>query len=121
MAETNSTLRELVDREYQYGFVTEIESDQAPPCLNQEVVRLISAKKNEPDWLLDFRLKALERFLKLVEEGALPTWSNLDCPEIDFQDIIYYSAPKQAAKLESLDEIYPQLLETYEKLGISLN
>jgi len=120
MAEANSTLRELADREYQYGFVTEIDSDQAPPGLNQEVVRLISAKKEEPDWLLDFRLKALARFLQLLEDGASPTWANIECPEIDYQAIIYYSAPKRQQELQSLDEIDPELRRTYDKLGIPL-
>ena len=82
---------------------------------------MISTKKNEPQWLLDWRLKALARFMDMLENDAEPTWAKVDYPKIDFQDIIYYSAPKQAANIESLDEIDPQLLETYEKLGISLN
>jgi Fe-S cluster assembly protein SufB len=120
MAEANPHLKELADREYKYGFVTEIDSDQAPPGLNEDVVRLISAKKNEPEWLLDFRLKALARFLELLEAGAMPTWAHLEVPEIDFQNIIYYSAPRQQPELESLDQIDPELRKTYEKLGISL-
>ncbi|MBW2540572.1 MAG: Fe-S cluster assembly protein SufB, partial [Deltaproteobacteria bacterium] len=118
---SDAMLEKLANRDYQYGFVTDIDADSAPPGLNEDIVRLISAKKNEPQWLLDWRLKALARFMKMLEEDAEPTWAKVDYPKIDFQDIIYYSAPKQAKKIESLDEVDPQLLETYEKLGISLN
>jgi Fe-S cluster assembly protein SufB len=114
-------LEKLTNRDYQYGFVTDIDSDSAPPGLNEDIVRLISAKKNEPQWLLDWRLKALARFMDMLENDVEPTWAKVHYPKIDFQDIIYYSAPKQAKKLESLDEVDPKLLETYEKLGISLN
>jgi Fe-S cluster assembly protein SufB len=114
-------LEKLANREYQYGFVTDIDADTAPPGLNEDIVRLISTKKNEPQWLLDWRLKALARFMDMLEKDTEPTWAKVDYPKIDFQDIIYYSAPKQAKTLESLDEVDPQLLETYEKLGISLN
>jgi len=114
-------LEKLANREYQYGFVTDIDADSAPPGLNEDIVRLISAKKNEPAWLLDWRLKALARFTEMLENDKEPTWAKVEYPKIDFQDIIYYSAPKQVKKLESLDEVDPQLLETYEKLGISLN
>jgi len=120
MAEANPELKEFTDQEYKYGFVTEIDADQAPPGLNEEVVRLISAKKGEPDWLLDFRLKALARFLDLVEAGAEPTWAHIDLPEIDYQNIIYYSAPRQRPELESLGQVDPELRKTYEKLGIPL-
>jgi hypothetical protein len=122
MAElTNATLEDLAEQEYKYGFVTDIEADSAPPGLNEQIVRLISAKKNEPDWLLEWRLKALRRFLELLERGAEPTWAMVDYPTINFQDIIYYSAPKPSKQLESLDEVDPELLATYEKLGISLS
>jgi len=117
---SNAELKELASREYKYGFVTDIESDQAPPGLNEDVVRLISAKKQEPEWLLEFRLKALRRFLEMLEEGHEPTWAMVDYPTIDYQDIIYYSAPKPKKQLESLDEVDPELLATYDKLGISL-
>jgi Fe-S cluster assembly protein SufB len=121
MAElTNATLEDLAEQEYKYGFVTDIEADSAPPGLNEQIVRLISAKKNEPEWLLEWRLKALRRFLDLLEREAEPTWAMVDYPTIDFQDIIYYSAPKPRKQLESLDEVDPELLATYEKLGISL-
>jgi len=116
----NADLRRLVDREYEYGFVTDIEAESIPPGLSEEVVRLISAKKNEPEWLLEFRLKALRRFFELLESEAEPTWANVHYPKIDYQDIIYYSAPVQQKKVESLDDIDPALLETYQKLGISL-
>jgi len=118
---SDAMLEKLANREYQYGFVTDIDADSAPPGLNEDIVRLISAKKNEPAWLLDWRLKALARFMEMLENEMEPTWAKVEYPKIDFQDIIYYSAPKQVKKLESLDEVDPQLLETYEKLGISLN
>ncbi|MFP6624826.1 MAG: Fe-S cluster assembly protein SufB [Myxococcota bacterium] len=120
MSETNEQLEKLARADYRYGFVTDIEADQAPPGLNEDVVRLISAKKKEPEWLLDFRLKALKRFFKMLEEDTEPTWAKVDYPKIDYQDIIYYSAPKPQKQLESLDEVDPELRRTYEKLGISL-
>jgi Fe-S cluster assembly protein SufB len=116
----NATLEKLAEREYQYGFVTDIESESVPPGLDESTVRLISQKKNEPEWLLAWRLKALERFLALAAEQTEPTWSTVDYPKIDYQKIIYYSAPKQRKQLTSLDEVDPELLKTYEKLGISL-
>jgi Fe-S cluster assembly protein SufB len=116
----NATLEKLAEREYQYGFVTDIESESVPPGLDESIVRLISQKKNEPEWLLAWRLKALERFLALAAEQTEPTWSTVDYPKLDYQKIIYYSAPKQRKQLASLDEVDPELLKTYEKLGISL-
>jgi len=118
--EPNAELKEIAAREYKYGFVTDIEADQAPPGLNEEVVRFISAKKEEPDWLLDFRLKALARFQKMLAEHTEPTWAKVSYPKIDYQDIIYYSAPKPKEQLSSLDEVDPELRATYDKLGISL-
>ncbi|MEO5826196.1 MAG: Fe-S cluster assembly protein SufB [Gemmatimonadales bacterium] len=112
-----SSVEELVNREYKYGFVTDIEQDTAPPGLSEETVRFISAKKNEPEWLLDWRLKAYRRWLEMDE----PTWPNVSYPKIDFQAISYFSAPKNIKPLASLDEVDPKLLETYEKLGIPLN
>jgi len=122
MAESESAeLRRLTEREYEYGFVTDIESESVPPGLSEDVVRLISEKKNEPEWLLEFRLKALKRFFEMLANGEEPTWAKLQHAPIDYQDMIYYSAPKQAKKFDSLDEVDPEILETYEKLGITLN
>jgi len=104
-----------VDR-YKYGFVTDIESEKAPKGLNADTVRYISAKKNEPDWMLEWRLSAFERWLTMRE----PRWAKLKYPAIDYQDAYYYSAPKSKPKLESLDDVDPKLLETYKKLGIPI-
>ncbi len=121
-AETSrETLEQLARRDYQYGFVTEIEADAAPPGLSEDTVRLISRKKQEPEWLLAWRLKALHRFLELLEHETEPTWAKVQYPKLDYQKIIYYSAPIQNKKLDSLDEVDPELLRTYEKLGISLS
>jgi len=113
-----STIEVLANQEYKYGFVTDIESDMIPRGLTEETVRLISAKKNEPDWLLQFRLKAYRHWLTMDEPNY---WANLKYPKVDYQDIIYYSAPKQKEKKASLDEVDPELLRTFEKLGIPLN
>ncbi len=118
---SDAMLEKLANREYQYGFVTDIDSDTAPPGLNPDIVRLISQKKREPEWLLDWRLKALARFMDMLANDTEPTWAKVHYPKIDFQDIIYYSAPKTLQKIDSLDQLDPQLLETYKKLGISLN
>jgi Fe-S cluster assembly protein SufB len=112
-----SSIETLANQEYKYGFVTDIESDSIPKGLNEDTVRLISKKKNEPDWLLDFRLKAFAIWQTMTP----PEWAHVSYPEIDYQDITYYSAPKQAKKLDSLDEVDPELLRTFDKLGISLN
>ncbi|HED11378.1 MAG TPA: Fe-S cluster assembly protein SufB [Caldithrix abyssi] len=109
-------LESLAQKEYKYGFVTDIESDALPPGLNEDVIRIISQKKEEPEFMLEWRLKAYRRWLKMKE----PKWGKVDYPEINFQDIIYYSAPKTTPKYQSLDEVDPQLLETYNKLGIPL-
>ncbi|HEX7680044.1 MAG TPA: Fe-S cluster assembly protein SufB [Thermoanaerobaculia bacterium] len=111
-----STIEQIASQEYKYGFVTDIESDQAPPGLNEDIIRLISKKKNEPEWMLDFRLKALRHWTTMKE----PTWANVKYGPIDYQSICYYSAPKQKKKLNSLDEVDPELRATFEKLGISL-
>jgi Fe-S cluster assembly protein SufB len=116
----SSVLENLANREYEYGFVTDVENDSAPPGLDESVVRLISEKKNEPEWLLAWRLKSLDRFLEMLSKETEPTWAKLRYPKIDYQDIIYYSAPKRPKNLESLDEVDPELLRTYEKLGIPL-
>ncbi len=116
MSTENALLKEYSQREYQHGFVTEIEADAIPPGLNEDVVRLISEKKAEPGWLLEWRLKAYRHWLTLKE----PKWPNVQYAPIDYQKSVYYSAPKQRPKLTSLDEVDPVLLETYAKLGISL-
>ncbi|MFT5137065.1 MAG: Fe-S cluster assembly protein SufB [Pseudoalteromonas tetraodonis] len=114
--EKNRDLKELVKREYKEGFVTDIESDTIAPGLNEDTVRLISAKKNEPEFMLEYRLKAFRRWQKMTE----PDWAHIDYPKIDLQAISYYSAPKEMPKLESLDDVDPKLLETYSRLGIPL-
>lgn len=113
-----STVELLANREYKYGFVTDIESDTIPKGLSEDTIRLISAKKNEPEWMLEFRLKAYRHWLKMTEPNY---WANFEYPEIDFQDIIYYSAPKKKEQKKSLDEVDPELLKTFEKLGIPLS
>jgi Fe-S cluster assembly protein SufB len=113
----SASIETLVTKEYQYGFVTDIESDTLPPGLSEDVIRAISAKKGEPAFLLDWRLKAYRRWLTMSE----PHWSNVTYPAIDYQAISYYSAPKKPKNLASLNEVDPELLRTYEKLGISLN
>src|SRR6188768_4008353 len=112
----SSSIDALVNREYQYGFTTDIEADTLPPGLSEDTVRFISAKKGEPQWLLDWRLKAFRRWLTMTE----PHWSNVVYPPIDYQAASYYSAPKSSNSLSSLDDVDPVLLETYKKLGISL-
>ena len=101
---------------YKYGFVTDIESDVVPPGLNEDIIRLISAKKGEPAFMLEWRLKAYRQWVKMTE----PTWANVKHPPIDYQAIVYYAAPKQAKSLDSLEQVDPKLLETFEKLGIPL-
>ncbi len=105
---------------YKYGFVTEVESEKAPKGLSEDTVRFISARKGEPDWLLEFRLKALRQFFAMLEEKGLPDWAHLKVPDIDFQDAYYYAAPGKKAKYASLDEVPPEVLESFEKLGIPL-
>src|SRR6266508_5907476 len=115
-----STIEALTQREYKYGFVTDIEADTIPRGLNEDVLRVISAKKNEPDFMLEWRLKAFRYWEKLEKSEAEPRWANVHYPSIDYQDIIYYSAPKQKKALQSLDEVDPELLLTFDKLGIPL-
>jgi Fe-S cluster assembly protein SufB len=117
MSTATETIESLVKQEYKYGFITDVESESAPPGLNEDIIRLISLKKKEPQWLTDWRLKAYRHWLTMAE----PTWQFVKYPKIDFQDITYYSAPKQKTDgPKSLDEVDPKLLETYEKLGIPL-
>ncbi len=111
----NDIIQEITNEDYKYGFVTNIDTETIAKGLNEDVVRLISRKKNEPEWLLEFRLQALRRWQQMTE----PDWAHLDFPQVDYQDIIYYAAPKPQ-KLKSRDEVDPELLETFEKLGIPL-
>ena len=112
--ETIERVRRIDVDQYKYGFVTDIESDKAPKGLNEDTVRFISAKKSEPEWMLNWRLDAYRRWLTMKE----PTWARVDYPKINYQDYYYYAAPKK--KLNSLDEVDPEILKTYEKLGIPL-
>jgi Fe-S cluster assembly protein SufB len=110
-------LQNLVNQPYRHGFVTDIEAETAPRGLNEDIIRFISHKKSEPEWLLEFRLQAYRHWLTMSE----PTWPNVKYPKIDFQDIIYYSAPKPKKKLASMDEVDPELRRTFEKLGVPLH
>ncbi len=113
----SAVLQQLVSQPYKHGFVTDIESETAPRGLSEDVIRMISSKKGEPDWLLQFRLEAYRHWLTMTE----PTWQNVSHAPIDYQDIIYYSAPKPKKKLASMDEVDPELLRTFEKLGVPMN
>src|SRR6188508_1165129 len=113
--ETIERVRRIDVDQYKYGFVTDIESDKAPKGLSEDIVRFISAKKTEPEWMLAWRLDAYRRWLTMQE----PTWARVEYPKINYQDYYYYSAPKKKA-LASLDEVDPEILRTYEKLGIPL-
>ncbi len=116
MTTATNTLEEIARQDYKYGFVSDIESETIPMGLSEDIVRLISSKKNEPEWLLEWRLKAYRHWLTLSE----PEWPNVHYPKINYQDLYYYSAPKPKKVLNSLDEVDPELLATFEKLGISL-
>jgi Fe-S cluster assembly protein SufB len=116
MTEAEKNIEQLATKEYKYGFETAIETDSAPRGLNEDIIRLISEKKGEPEWMVEWRLKAYKHWLTMTE----PRWPNVKYPHIDYQDVIYYSAPKKKPKLNSLDEVDPELLKTFEKLGISL-
>ncbi|HEV7349868.1 Fe-S cluster assembly protein SufB [Telluribacter sp.] len=117
MSKEAELLEEITSSEYKYGFVTNIEADEAPPGLSEDIVRFISAKKQEPEWMLEWRLKSYRLWVQLVE----PTWPNVSYQPIDFQGIKYYSAPKKKKQVESLDDIDPELRNTFERLGISLD
>lgn len=116
MSKDNQILEEFTSKEYEHGWSSDIEMDSAPKGLNEDIVRFISAKKEEPEWLLEWRLKAYRQWEKMVE----PRWANVKFPPINYQDAIYYAAPKQKVKPKSLDEVDPELLRTFAKLGISL-
>jgi Fe-S cluster assembly protein SufB len=117
MSDQNQILEDLTSSDYKYGFVTDIEQEFAPKGLSEDIVRFISAKKEEPEWMLEWRLKAFKEWLKMPE----PKWSNVHFPKIDFQDIIYYAAPVQKVELDSLDQVDPEILKTLVKLGISID
>ena len=117
MATSTDNIEELANQDYKYGFVTDVEQEAIAPGLNKDIIRLISSKKQEPDWLLEWRLKTFDVWQTLTP----PSWHNVKFPPVNFQDIIYYSAPKQKAKLESLDDLDPEIKATFDKLGIPLN
>jgi Fe-S cluster assembly protein SufB len=116
MSTETSNIEELANQEYKYGFVTDIEADAAPRGLNEDIIRLISSKKGEPEWMLQWRLKAYRHWLTMKE----PVWPNVTYPAINYQDIIYYSAPRPKVRPKDLSEVDPELIKTYQKLGISL-
>ena len=120
MSTDTNIIEVLANREYQYGFVTAIEADSVPRGLNEDIIRLISAKKNEPEWMLDWRLKSYRHWASLRKSEAEPKWANIHYGPIDYENIVYYSAPKPKAQLNSLEEIDPEMLATFEKLGIPL-
>jgi len=116
MSKDNQILEELTSKDYEHGWTVNLEADSAPKGLSEDIIRFISAKKNEPVWLLEWRLKAYRQWTEMIE----PKWPNVTYPAINYQDIIYYSAPRQKAKANNLDEVDPELIKTFEKLGISL-
>ncbi|HEV8525476.1 MAG TPA: Fe-S cluster assembly protein SufB [Terriglobales bacterium] len=120
MTTNAETIRDLAEREYKWGFITEVEEDRVPKGLNEDIVRLISAKKGEPAFMIEWRLKAYRHWASLEKSQAEPKWANVKYGPIDYQDIVYYSAPKKKASLKSLDEVDPEILRTYDKLGIPL-
>ncbi|ASZ13353.1 Fe-S cluster assembly protein SufB [Chitinophaga pendula] len=117
MRNSNEIIDDIANKEYEFGFTTDIEMDIAPAGLNEDTIRFISAKKNEPEWLLEWRLKGFQAFKKM----QFPKWQHFDMPEIDFQALSYYAAPRKKPALKSLDEVDPELIATFEKLGIPLN
>jgi Fe-S cluster assembly protein SufB len=120
MSTNVNTIRDLAERDYKWGFITAIEEERVPKGLNEDTIRVISAKKHEPEFMLDWRLKAYRHWGSLEKAEAEPKWANVKYPPINYQDITYYSAPKQKPGLKSLDELDPEILSTYEKLGIPL-
>jgi len=120
MSTNVNTIQDLADREYKWGFVTQVEEERVPKGLNEDIVRVISAKKNEPEFMLQWRLKAYHQWASLEKAQAEPKWANVKYGPIDYQEIVYYSAPKQKPGLASLEELDPEILRTYEKLGIPL-
>ena len=120
MASSVDTIRDIALQDYKWGFVTDIEHESIPKGLSEDVIRLISAKKHEPQFMLDWRLKAYRHWASLEQAEAEPKWANVKYGPIDYQDISYYSAPTQKPNIKSLDELDPEILRTYDKLGIPL-
>ena len=116
-----SRTSDLGDENYKWGFVTDVTPDLAPKGINEDIVRLISNKKNEPEWLLEWRLKAFEQWSHMTEKKDHPEWANIDYPELDYQDIYYYASPFSDERPKSLDEVDPDMLEAFDKLGIPLH
>jgi len=114
--EQDKILQDFTSSEYKFGFISDIEYEHFPKGLNEDIIRLLSEKKNEPEWLLEFRLKAFEKWKTM----KMPKWAHLEIPEINYQDLIYYAAPKQKAKYASLDEVDPEIKATFDKLGIPI-
>jgi Fe-S cluster assembly protein SufB len=121
MSSTVNQINDLTQQEYKWGFITSIDEDRLPPGLNEEVVRAISLKKGEPEFMMEWRLKAYRYWAQLEQKHAEPTWANVKYPPIDYQALSYYSAPKQKKELKSLEEVDPEILDTYAKLGIPLH
>src|SRR5690349_19908521 len=120
MSTNTETIQKLAQQDYKWGFVTDIEEERVPKGLNEDIIRLISAKKNEPEFMLQWRLKAYRHWVSLEKAQAEPKWANIKYSPINYQGIAYYSAPKRKPSLKSLEELDPELLRTYEKLGIPL-
>jgi len=120
MSSSTDTIRDLSQQDYKWGFITELEAERVPPGLNEEIIRLISNKKREPEFMLQWRLKAYRHWASLEKAQAEPRWAHIHYEPIDYQNIVYYSAPKQKPGLKSLSELDPEILRTYEKLGIPL-
>lgn len=120
MSSSIETIRDLTQKDYRWRFVTEVEAEEVPRGLNEDIVRLISARKHEPEFMLEWRLRAYRHWASLEEAQAEPKWANIHYGPIDYQNIFYYSAPKQKPGLKSLSELDPEILRTYEKLGIPL-
>src|SRR5580698_5394252 len=121
MSSSVDTIRDLAAQDYKWGFVTEIDEDRVPEGLNEDIVRLISARKGEPEFMLEWRLKALQYWFQMEREQGEPKWANVKFGPIDYQNIVYYSAPKQKPSLDSLNQVDPELLKTYAKLGIPID
>ncbi|MDE2765994.1 MAG: Fe-S cluster assembly protein SufB, partial [Chloroflexota bacterium] len=120
MTTSGKTAEEFASQEYKYGWTTPVEQEAAPPGLSEDIVRWIAARKDEPEWMLEWRLRAYRHFVKLLEEERSPTWAKVHYPPIDYQSIVYWTAPKAKAELESLDQVDKEILETFEKLGIPI-